>query len=154
MSGTGGPDAQRGGAGRGASGVPGPLSLVAFLAELGLLVLAGVTGWRLGQRADVPGREALAAVLAVLLVAVVVLVWARWNAPRSPSRLPWPGRYLTQLAPFVGVGLLGALVGLGWWGAVLAFVAAVAFGVSRGGPDARRGGPAAGSTSGPASGAA
>lgn len=135
MTGTGGRDARRAGAPL-PPGVTGPLSVVAFVCELGLLVLAGVTGWRLGQRLDVPGQDALAAVLAVLLVAVVVIVWARWNAPRSPSRLRWPWRYLTQLAPFVGVALLASLVGLGWWGAVLAVLAAVAFGFSRGGQDA------------------
>ncbi|ASR53861.1 YrdB family protein [Cellulomonas sp. PSBB021] len=134
MTGTGGPDARR--AGALPPGVAGPLSVVAFVCELGLLVLAGVTGWRLGQRIDVPAQDALAAVLAVLLVAVVVIVWARWNAPRSPSRLPWPWRYLTQLAPFVAVALLAGLVGLGWWGAVLTVLAAVAFGFSRGGQDA------------------
>lgn len=128
-------------AGRGGAlppGVAGPLSVVAFVCELGLLVLAAVTGWRLGMRTDVPARSALAAVLAVLVVAAVVVVWARWNAPRSPSRLRWPMRYLTQLAPFVAVALLAALVGPGWWGAVLAFVAAVAFGLSRGGDDVPR----------------
>ncbi len=114
-------------------GVLGPLSIVAFCCEIGLLVLAGVTGWRLGMLADVPANRALAAVVAVLLVSAVVIVWARWNAPRSPSGLRWPLRYLTQLAPFVAVALLAAIVGLGWWGAVLAFVAAVAFGLSRGG---------------------
>ncbi len=113
-------------------GIRGPLSVVAFLCELGLLVFAGVTGWRLGMLADVPARTALAAVVAVLVVSAVVIVWARWNAPRSPSRLRWPLRYLTQLAPFVVVALLAALVGLGWWGAILAFTAAVAFGFSRG----------------------
>jgi len=114
------------------------LAPVAFACELGLLVLAGVTGWRLGRALDVPSRSALAAVLSVLLVSGVVLVWARWNAPRSPSRLPWPWRYLTQLAPFAGVAVLAALVGLGWWGAVLAFVAAVAFGISQGGTTVAR----------------
>jgi len=114
---------------------PGPFAVLAFACELALLVLSAVTGWRLGQAADVPSRGALAAVIAVVLVVAVVLVWARWNAPRSRSRLPWPGRYLTQLAPFVVVGLLAAVVGLGWWAAVLAFLAAVAFGVSRGGVD-------------------
>ena len=129
---TSGP-AAAGGGGWLPPGVRGPLSVVAFLCELGLLVLAGVSGWRLGMRADVPARSALAAVVAVVVVSAVVIVWARWNAPRSPSRLRWPLRYLTQLAPFVVVALLAATIGLGWWGAVLAFTAAVAFGLSRGG---------------------
>ncbi len=133
MSGTRTPGpAPAGGGGALPPGVRGPLSVVAFGCEVGLLVLAGVTVWRLGMLADVPGRRALAAVVAVLVVSAVVIVWARWNAPRSPSRLRWPLRYLTQLAPFVAVALLAALVGLGWWGAILAFVAAVAFGLSRG----------------------
>lgn len=114
------------------------LAPVAFACELGLLVLAGITGWRLGLALDVPSQSALAAVLAVLLVAGVVLVWARWNAPRSASRLRWPWRYLTQLAPFAGVAVLAGVVGLGWWGAVLAFVAAVAFGISQGGTTVAR----------------
>jgi uncharacterized membrane protein YidH (DUF202 family) len=115
------------------SGPLGVLAVLAFACEIALLVLTAVTGWRLGQRLDVPSQTALSVVIAIVLVVAVVVVWARWNAPRSSSRLPWPQRYLTQLAPFVVVGLLAAVVGLGWWGAVLAFVAAVAFGVSRGG---------------------
>jgi hypothetical protein len=126
-----------GGTRRPVPGVPagplGVLAVLAFACEIALLVLTAVTGWRLGQRLDVPSQTALSFVIAIVLVVAVVVVWARWNAPRSSSRLPWPQRYLTQLAPFVVVGLLAAVVGLGGWGAVLAFVAAVAFGVSRGG---------------------
>ncbi|MBT0992795.1 DUF2568 domain-containing protein [Cellulomonas sp. DKR-3] len=126
-----------GSTGRTVPGIPpgplGALAVLAFACEVALLVLTAVVGWRLGQRLDVPSRTALSVVVAIVLVVAVVVVWARWNAPRSASRLPWPQRYLTQLAPFVVVGLLAAAVGLGWWGAVLAFLAAVAFGVSRGG---------------------
>ncbi|QHT57898.1 DUF2568 domain-containing protein [Cellulomonas sp. H30R-01] len=99
-----------------------PAAVAAFVAELALVVLAAVTGWRLGE----PPWTAL--VLAVVLPLAVVLVWGRWFAPRSAHRVErrWP-RFMGQVAVFVVVAVLAASAGLLWWGVAVALVGAVAF---------------------------
>ncbi|MFC4615652.1 DUF2568 domain-containing protein [Cellulomonas algicola] len=99
-----------------------PAAVAAFAAELALVVLAAVTGWRLGE------RPWTALLLAVVLPLTVVLVWGRWFAPRSAHRIRRRGARLAgQVVLFVVVAVLAAFVGLLWWGVALALVGGVAF---------------------------
>lgn len=99
-----------------------PAALAAFGAELALVVLAAVAGWRLG---DPPGTALL---LAVVLPLAVVVVWGRWFAPRSVHRIRRRRpRYAGQVAVFVVVAVLAASAGLLWWGVAVAVVGATAF---------------------------
>lgn len=61
------------------------------------------------------GAGVWAIVLALLLPAVAIAVWARWNAPRSPRRLPTRRRVPMELAVFaVAAGLLAAAGAPAW----------------------------------------
>jgi hypothetical protein len=89
-----------------------------FLTELALLVgaaTAAVTltdGWAIG--------------LAVALVAVAVVswIWARWVAPRAASRLADPARFVVEAALF-GTVAIGLTAGGSPWSAVALAVVGV-----------------------------
>jgi hypothetical protein len=98
----------------------GPFELLAFLCELAMLALLvaaghglvdGWAGWLLG----------------VVLAAVAVLIWSRWMAPTSSSRLADRPRLVAQVALFVGTAVLAGAAGLLWWGVVFALVATGSF---------------------------
>ncbi len=78
------------------------LLLVRFLAELGLVAGLAWGGYRLGQQVGVVAGL----VLAVLLPALGIAVWARWVAPRASLRLPDPQRALVEFALFAGTFML------------------------------------------------
>jgi hypothetical protein len=81
------------------------LDALAFLAELVLVAAAALVGWVLGSSVLV------SLLLAVALPAVVVVVWGRWLAPRSPRRVSPVARWRLQLLLLLAVGLLGATAG-------------------------------------------
>jgi hypothetical protein len=81
-------------------------ALVAFVCELGLLAGAVTLAWRVGRPSG-----AVAGVLAALLVlAVVVVLWAVFMAPDATQRLPvWPRATIAGVACVaVGSGLIVA----------------------------------------------
>lgn len=78
---------------------------LAFLLELALLVAAVAIGLLL------PAPLAVRIVVAVLLPAVVIVVWARVMAPRAARRLAPPQRLLVQTALFALAVLSLALLG-------------------------------------------
>jgi hypothetical protein len=81
----------------------GANAALAFLLELALLA-AMVT---LGVRLDVP--VVVRVLLAVLLPAAVIAVWALWVAPKAPRRLPVQPRFVLQALLF-GLGALALAV--------------------------------------------
>jgi len=100
----------------------GGAAVVAFLAELALLALAAVAGWRLG------GAPWSSILLAALLPGVVIAVWSRWFAPTSAHRVQLGGRRLAgQAAVFATGAGVAAAAGLTWWGVGLTVVAITAF---------------------------
>ncbi len=76
------------------------LAGLAFLAELLLLLGAGVAGWSVG------GSTPVSVGLAVALPLLVVLVWAKWCAPRSLTRLRRAARLTLKTVLFTGVFLM------------------------------------------------
>jgi len=91
---------------------------VAFVVELAMLVLLALAGWRLG------GNAAVSVLLAVVLVAVAVVVWGRWLAPRTSRRLPRTPRLAAKALLFAATGGLTAVSGL--VGAAVVFVVVAA----------------------------
>ena len=91
---------------------------MAFVVELAMLVLLALAGWRLG------GNAAVSVLLAVVLVAVAVVVWGRWLAPRTSRRLPRTPRLAAKALLFAATGVLAA--GSGLVGAAVVFVVVAA----------------------------
>jgi hypothetical protein len=81
----------------------GANAVLAFLLELGLLA----TMVTLGIRLDVP--VAVRVLLAILLPAAVITVWALWVAPRASRRLAVRPRFVLQALLF-GLGALALAV--------------------------------------------
>ncbi|MGC5168387.1 YrdB family protein [Luteimicrobium sp. DT211] len=102
-----------------------PAGLVAFAVEIAMLVLLAVAGWRLG------GNAALSVLVAVVLVAVAVVAWGWWLAPRSPRRLARTPRIAAKAALFAVTAVLAVAVGLVVPGLVFAVVAAASLAWSR-----------------------
>ena len=88
-----------------------------FLLELAAFAALAVTGARIGS-------GAVCVVLAIVLPAVAIAVWARWNAPRSPHRSPTASRVPLELAVFAAAAVGLIATGLVVWGAVLAVLVA------------------------------
>jgi hypothetical protein len=70
----------------------GPLAILAFVAEVLMLIGLAIVGWHL---ADV---TVLSVVLAVALPVAAAAVWGLWCAPRARWRLPTPGRWAVKTA--------------------------------------------------------
>jgi|GEM_PF-3478969 len=121
----------------GATGRPGSLGYlvaetVAFLSELTLLAVLGVTGWRLG------GGALMSVALAALYPALAALIWSVWLAPRATHQLAQPWRLVLQVGLFVAAGVGCALSGLVVLGVALAGIGSAAFVVTHLlGPDPR-----------------
>jgi hypothetical protein len=90
--------------------------LLRFLTELALLAGLAVAGARLG------GVVALSVLYAVLLPAVVAVIWGLVIAPRAKRILPDPLRFVLEFVLFAGVGVALAVTGLLVAGIVLAVV--------------------------------
>ncbi len=103
----------------------GALETMAFLCELAMLAALVVAGLGLGR------GTATHVALAVALPVLAVLVWARWMAPTSSSRLADPARLIVQVALFTATGVLAVLAGHPVVGIGFAIVAIVAFTATR-----------------------
>ncbi len=93
------------------------LLAVVFLAEVAMVVLVWLIGWRWGS------STVASVLLAVGLVALVVLVWSRWLAPKAAHPLGHPWDLLVKTVLFATVAVGCAAVGLNVWGAVFFAVA-------------------------------
>ena len=92
---------------------------LAFVLELALLVAAVSIGLLL------PAPLAVRIVVAILLPALVIAVWAVAVAPRAPRRLPAEPRLILQTVLFA-IAVLGlAVLGQLWWAVALAVLVAV-----------------------------
>ena len=100
----------------------GPLAVLAFFAEVAMLVGLGIVGWH------VTDTTLLSVALALALQAVAAAVWGLWCAPRAWRRLPMAPRWVVKVALatatfallVVVVGSRGAVVlGLAQWVALL-----------------------------------
>jgi hypothetical protein len=79
----------------------GPLALVRFTAELGMLAALGYGGWHLVE------SVALSAVMALVLPVAAATVWGRWIAPRAAHRLTDPAKLAVEVVLFaVAAGVL------------------------------------------------
>ena len=78
----------------------GVLDVVAFVAELFLLVGLVVGGWQLS------GTTAVSLLLAVLLPTAAAVVWGVWCAPRSAHRLPRLRRWAVKVTLFAAALLV------------------------------------------------
>lgn len=100
----------------------GPLAVLAFVAEVAMLVGLGIVGWHLAD----------AVVLSVLLAAVLPVaagvVWGLWCAPRARRRAPTPQRWAIKVSLATATFVLLVVVvsgpgavalGLGTWLAFL-----------------------------------
>ena len=76
-------------------------------------------GWR------IDGPVWLRVLLAVGFVALAVVVWGRWVAPRAPRKLPDPLRLVPEWVVFGGATVALILSGHPVLGGLLAVVAAV-----------------------------
>lgn len=85
------------------------LAAVRFAAELGMLAGLAYVGWRIAE-----GSQAVALLLAVVLVAVAATVWGAWVAPRAARRLEDPARLAVEVTLFavtvVGLFAVGSVV--------------------------------------------
>lgn len=100
-------------------GQVGPLDVAAFVCEVAMLFLLGLSGWRLFEGA----ASKIAAMIGLPFGAVVV--WGTLMAPTSRRRLANPGRLLAQVALFLVSAVLAAESGLLWWGVGWAATAVV-----------------------------
>ncbi len=85
------------------------LAAVRFAAELGMLAGLAYVGWRIAE-----GSQAVALILAVVLVAVAATVWGAWVAPRAAKRLEDPARLAVEVTLFAvtSVGLFAVGAGI------------------------------------------
>jgi hypothetical protein len=85
------------------------LAAVRFAAELGMLAGLAYVGWRLAE-----DSQAVALLVAVVLVAVAATVWGAWVAPRAAKRLEDPARLAVEVTLFavtsVGLFTVGAAI--------------------------------------------
>ena len=75
--------------------------LVAFLLEIGLLVLVAWWGYQQGK------NETMKYVLAIILPATAILLWGIFAAPKSRHRLHNPFRTIFKLSMFAIATLAG-----------------------------------------------
>ena len=101
------------------------IEALAFLCELTMLVVLAIAGIGLGQN---PAGRVL---LAIVLPLVAILVWARFIAPTSKTRLADPARLIVQYALFILTGLVACLGGHVVLGIVFTVVALIIFGLAR-----------------------
>jgi hypothetical protein len=89
-----------------------------FLLELAALAALGYGGWSIADSAWA------GAVLAVVFVAVGIVIWSLWVAPRASHLLPDPQRLIPEWIVFGGATI--ALIATDHWllGVVLAVLAA------------------------------
>jgi hypothetical protein len=98
--------------------------LLAFLAEMALVVAFAWAGWLLG--AD----TATSVVLAVLLPGVAIAVWGIWCAPRSARRLAQTSRWAVKSVLFAVAYVLLLVYGPQPGAALFGTIMVVLFGVS------------------------
>ena len=72
----------------------GALSVLAFVAEVGMLVGLSVAGWHLTD------QPAMSLLLAILLPSTAGVVWGLWCAPRAPRRLGRLPRWAVKVTLF------------------------------------------------------
>lgn len=80
-------------------------SVLLFACELTWLGLLGYSGWRLG------GGWWLGFVGAVVLVSGFIAFWARWMAPKSPTRLDFENRQLALIVIGSTITIISAAAG-------------------------------------------
>jgi hypothetical protein len=119
-----GPDSPQPAA-HGRPAVRGVVELIAFLCELGMLVVLVVAGWGLGSG----GLMSIA--LAIFYPALAILIWSVWMAPRSARRLVDPWRLAAQVALFAATAVLASIAGHPVLGVAFGVVASLAFVTSR-----------------------
>lgn len=102
----------------------GPLALVRFTAELGMLTALGYGGWHLLE------PVALSVVLVLALPLVAASVWGRWVAPRAAHRLADPARLAIEVVLFATAAGVLVLAGPHPLATVLAAVLLLSFLVS------------------------
>jgi hypothetical protein len=68
--------------------------LVAFLLEIGLLILVAYWGFRQGK------NETMKYVLVIIMPAIVIVLWGVFAAPKSRYRLQNPFRTIFKLSMF------------------------------------------------------
>jgi hypothetical protein len=105
--------------------VRGAVELIAFLCELGMLVVLVIAGWAL----DSGGLMSIA--LAIFYPALAILIWSVWMAPRSARRLADPWRLAAQVALFAATAVLASIAGHPVLGIVFGVVACLAFVATR-----------------------
>lgn len=99
-------------------------AVLAFSLELAMLAALGLFGFR---AVDGPW---LNIVLAILLAAIAIGLWAYFAAPKSATRLGMPALLIFKVAMF-GAGALALwLAGEGGWAIVFAVLAAIDLGVA------------------------
>ena len=91
------------------AGDVGVLAVLAFVAEVAMLVGLGVGGWHLTD------TTALSLALAVLLPGAAAVVWSLWCAPRAARRLSRPRRWAVKVSLFGATVLLLLAVGPRPW---------------------------------------
>ena len=95
----------------------------ANLALTFLLELAAFAG--LSYAGAMIGSGVWAVVLAVLFPLAAIVVWARWNAPKSAHRWPAPARIPCELGVFAVAAVLLAVAGAPVWAATFAALVVV-----------------------------
>jgi hypothetical protein len=112
-------------AAHGPPAVRGVVEVIAFLCELGMLVVLAVAGWGLGNG----GLGSIA--LAIFYPALAILIWSVWMAPRSAHRLADPWRLAAQVVLFAATAVLASIADHVVLGVVFGVVASAAFVTSR-----------------------
>lgn len=90
--------------------------LLSFLLELVLLYLVGFWGFHQGE------TWVSKYALAVVLPAIVIVLWGVWAAPKSKRRLKNPVRTVFKLALFFLGALLAYQAGIQSWAIVFAII--------------------------------
>jgi Protein of unknown function (DUF2568) len=105
------------------------MHLVAFVAEVALIVALAWSGWLLGA------STITSLVLAVLLPLLAMTIWGIWCAPRATRRLPQAPRWIVKgllfAAAFVLLVVLGPEPAAAMFGAVMVVLFAVSLPADR-----------------------